>query len=51
MVRAAMAAERSGSRATWALSRVGTKPGQTELQHTPEENVRLVLTVQREMFA
>src|SRR6266581_4546551 len=36
MVRAAMAAERAGSLATAALSRVGTNPGQTELQHTPD---------------
>ena len=36
MVRAAIAAERAGSLATAALSRVGTNPGQTELQHTPE---------------
>ena len=31
-----MAAVRSGSLATCALSRVGTKPGHTELQHTPD---------------
>src|ERR1700742_3667359 len=36
IVRAAIAADRSGSRATCALSRVGTNPGHTELQHTPE---------------
>src|ERR1700727_2322253 len=36
MVRAAMAAERSGSAATAALSRVGTNPGHTALQHTPD---------------
>ena len=30
------AAERAGSWATTALSRVGTNPGQTELQHTPD---------------
>src|SRR5580692_8186182 len=37
MVRAASAAINSGSAAMCALSRVGTKPGHTELQHTPEE--------------
>src|SRR5438105_2042370 len=36
MVRAAIAADRAGSLATAALSRVGTKPGHTALQHTPE---------------
>src|ERR1700734_240731 len=36
MVRAAMAAERSGSAATAAFSLVGTNPGHTELQHTPD---------------
>src|ERR1700677_1133869 len=35
IVRAAIAAIRAGSLATAALSRVGTKPGHTELQHTP----------------
>ena len=36
MVRAARAATRSGSAATCAFSRVGTNPGHTELQHTPD---------------
>src|SRR5580700_73449 len=36
MVRAASLAINSGSAAMCALSRVGTKPGHTELQHTPE---------------
>src|SRR5580704_10953792 len=36
MVRAAIAAIRAGSLATAALSLVGTKPGHTELQHTPD---------------
>ena len=35
MVRAASLAINSGSAAMCALSRVGTKPGHTELQHTP----------------
>ena len=36
MVRAARAVIRSGSLARCALSRVATKPGHTELQHTPD---------------